>query len=122
MICSKAMLIVLGNGNKFWKTCCKAVNTNIVPMHGLKGKISNNIMDLSSGSLKTKQELAEPGFASTLINADTPNKDNEDIKVEEEESIFKMQKCILTEAMDVLPMKKYFEFVFLASCETLEGL
>jgi hypothetical protein len=34
----------------------------------------------------------------------------------------KKQKCILTVAMDLSPTKKYFQFVFLASCLTLEHL
>ena len=67
MICANAMLAILGKGRKFWKTCCKAVISNIVPMHGSKGKTSNNILDPDSDVFlslfwffEEMQELAEP--------------------------------------------------------------
>jgi hypothetical protein len=41
MICSNVIPAVVDKGNKFWNTCSKATISNIVPMHGFKGKISN---------------------------------------------------------------------------------
>jgi hypothetical protein len=45
MIFLNVMLVIPGKCNKFWKICCKAVNRNIVPMHGLKGKLLNNLLE-----------------------------------------------------------------------------
>ena len=50
------------------------------------------------------------------------NPPDHDVDVEEEERMFEKEKCILTVAMDLSPTKKYFQFVFLASCVTLEHL
>jgi hypothetical protein len=79
MICANAMLAILGKGKKFWQTCCKAVKTNIVPMHGLKGKVSNNILDPDSDVFLSlvwffdeMQELAEPR-ATRLVREMTNN-------------------------------------------------
>jgi hypothetical protein len=45
MICWNAMLAILGKGKMIWCTCCIADKSNNVPMHGLKGKVSNSILD-----------------------------------------------------------------------------
>jgi hypothetical protein len=45
MICSNVMLAILGKGKQFCCTCCKAYKSNNVPMYGLKGKVSINILD-----------------------------------------------------------------------------
>ena len=48
MVCKNAMLSILGKGQKFWQKCCKAVESNLVPNHGLKGQPLNNAIDLNS--------------------------------------------------------------------------
>jgi hypothetical protein len=67
LICSNKLLAIPGRGNKFWKTCCKAINSIIVPKHGLKGNMLNNILDPDSDVFlslfwffEDNQELAEP--------------------------------------------------------------
>jgi hypothetical protein len=79
MICANAMLAILGKGRMFWKTCCKAVISNIVPIHGSKGKTSNNILDPNSDVylslywfFEDIQELAEPR-ATRLVREITNN-------------------------------------------------
>jgi hypothetical protein len=48
MIRSNAMLAILGKGKMFWCTCCIANRSNNVPIHGLKDKMLNNILDPDS--------------------------------------------------------------------------
>jgi hypothetical protein len=64
----------------FWKTCCKAIISNIVLMHGLKGKMSNNILDPDSDVFlslfwffeEMQEELVEPR-ATRLVRKLTNN-------------------------------------------------
>jgi len=79
MICSNAMLAILGKGRKFWKVCRNAVITNEVPCHGLKGKVSNNVMDPELSLFlslpfffEEMEELAEPR-ATRLVREETNN-------------------------------------------------
>ena len=79
MICSNAMLAILGRGKGFWTTCKKAAVANEVPSHGLKGEVSNNAMDPDSPLFLSLHfffeemgELAEPR-ATRLVREETNN-------------------------------------------------
>jgi hypothetical protein len=79
MICKNAMLAILGKGSRFWKTCCKAARDNILPIHGMTGKISNSAPDPESDVYQSlflffedMKELAEPR-ATRLVRELTNN-------------------------------------------------
>jgi hypothetical protein len=80
MICSNAMLDILGKGRMFWETCRQAVITNEAPCHGLKAKVSNNGMDPESSLFLSlhfffdeMEELAEPRATRLGVREETNN-------------------------------------------------
>lgn len=87
MICSNAMLGILGKGNKFSKTGCKAVIANNVPLHSLRGRILNtmfgpdyNIFLSLFWFFEEIQKLAEPRatrLVGEFTNTNGVQEDNE---------------------------------------------
>ena len=58
-VCKSALMLVTFTGPQFWKTCHKALESSVAPVHGLKGKSSNRAQKFGAGVASDLREFVE---------------------------------------------------------------
>lgn len=91
MICKHRLAGLIGYGKKKWTACCKLLDENKAPVHGLKGKQSNNgkvhyvYTSLFHGFFDGLKELATPRatrIVTTQILREQPTAENRETRDE----------------------------------------